>query len=181
MRMLLPAVAVGRWNLPSAVWDVKSCAVRVLPDRTASAQLRPRRLVRMRGPFGESRLVAVGRRAGARRPVAAVAVLLVLLEERLGLQHQADELIEADLHQPHLDGVPAPIDRGAHPAGAVPLQPVRPSPPREPGARRPCRRTHRPRTRSSPRRRTVEPASATPPLVTPPLVRCLPPCRPCPR
>src|SRR3954453_17460636 len=94
----LPAVAVGRWNLPSAVWDLKPCAVQV-PRRTGqkSAQLRPRRMVRLRGPFGESRLVAVGQRTGARRPVAAGAVLLVLLlDERLALQHQADELIEAD-------------------------------------------------------------------------------------
>src|SRR3954469_4442128 len=34
MTMLLPAVGVGRWNLPSAVWDLKPCAVQVLPDRT---------------------------------------------------------------------------------------------------------------------------------------------------
>jgi hypothetical protein len=53
-----------------------------------------------------------GRQAGA----DIRATLVVLLEKRLGLQHKADELIEADLHQPYLDGVPAPIDRGAHPA-----------------------------------------------------------------
>jgi hypothetical protein len=40
-----------------------------------------------------------------------------------------DELIETDVHQPYLDGVNPHIDRGAHPAGAVPLRPVRPSPP----------------------------------------------------
>ena len=53
----------------------------------------------------------------------------MLLDERFGLQHEGDEPIETDVHQPYLDGVTPHIDRGAHPAGAVPLQPVRPSPP----------------------------------------------------
>jgi hypothetical protein len=51
------------------------------------------------------------------------------LDERFGLQHEVGKLIEADVHQPYLDGVTPHVDRGAHPAGAVPLQPVRPAPP----------------------------------------------------
>src|SRR4051812_16403246 len=63
-----------------------------------------------------------------RRGATLVVLLVVLLDERLGLQRDAGELIEADLHQPYLNGVAALIECGAHPAGAVPLQPVRPPP-----------------------------------------------------
>src|SRR3954470_23282138 len=64
-----------------------------------------------------------------RRPAAPSQVpLVMLLDQRLGLQREPGELIEGDPDQPYLDGAPARIDRRAHPAGAVPLQPVRPSP-----------------------------------------------------
>jgi hypothetical protein len=60
---------------------------------------------------------------------ATLVVLLVLiLDVRFGLQPKAGELVEADRHPPHLDDIPAPIDGRPHPAGAVPLDPVRPPP-----------------------------------------------------
>ena len=43
---------------------------------------------------------------------------------QLGLRHTADELIGTDLHQPHLGGVAAFIDRAANLAKVVPLRPV---------------------------------------------------------
>ena len=48
---------------------------------------------------------------------------LVLLDERSDFDAQRGKLIETDLHLPYLDGLTAPLDRGAHPAGAVPPRP----------------------------------------------------------
>ena len=54
--------------------------------------------------------------------------MVILVDEWLGLQDDAGNLIEADLHHPHFDGLTLHIDSGASAAGAVPLGPVRPSP-----------------------------------------------------